>query len=142
MHSTGSPSGTSSGESASLPIDLDAVASLLARYGILLDQESDTQWSELFTLDARLEVIGGPIVEGRPALKDFAGKSPRGTHVTGVPHVEVVDSQHRRYSATSSWIFLNRGTGASVGGLYYDDLIPHSDGSLLFASRRIAMLSR
>jgi hypothetical protein len=142
MHSTGSPSGTSSGESASLPIDLDAVASLLARYGILLDQESDTQWSELFTLDARLEVIGGPIVEGRPALKDFAGKSPRGTHVTGVPHVEVVDSQHRRYSATSSWIFLNRGTGASVGGLYYDDFIPHSDGSLLFASRRIAMLSR
>jgi SnoaL-like domain len=142
MHSTGSPSGTSSGESASLPIDLDAVASLLARYGILLDQESDTQWSELFTLDARLEVIGGPIVEGRPALKDFAGKSPRGTHVTGVPHVEVVDSQHRRYSATSSWIFLNRGTGASVGGLYYDDLVPHGEGSLLFASRRIAMLNR
>jgi hypothetical protein len=142
MHPLESRSEASSGDGGLRPTNLAAVCSLLAKYGILLDEESDTQWSELFTPTARLEIIGGAVVEGREALKAFASTSPRGTHVTGVPHIEIVDPDHLRYRATSSWTFLNRKTGASVGGLYYDDLVPRKDGSLSFARRRIAVMSR
>jgi hypothetical protein len=142
MYSPEPQSGASLGENSCRPDDLAAVHGLLAKYGILLDQECDTQWSELFTPHARLEIIGGATVKGREALQAFARTSPRGTHVTGVPHIEAADSQHLRYRATSSWIFLNRKTGSSVGGLYHDELVPHGDGALLFASRRIAMWTR
>jgi hypothetical protein len=141
MHSLGSRSQASTGDRCCCPVDL-AVHSLLAKYGILLDQEFDTQWSELFTPDARLEIVGGATVEGRDALEAFASTSPRGTHVTGIPYVEVADAQHLQYRAISSWTFLNRRTGSSVGGLYYDDLVPGDEGSFLFASRRIDILTR
>gem|GEM_PF-5948066 len=122
--------------------DLIAVHSLLARYGSLLDRECYQQWSELFTPNGRLEVIGGAVAEGRTELEAFARDAPKGTHVTGNPDVEFVEPECRRLSVTSSWIFLNRRTGSSVGGLYYDDVVTVEDGSLSFASRRIAILTR
>lgn len=122
--------------------DWGSLQSLLARYGSLLDREYDRQWSELFVPDARLEVIGGAIAEGRPELEAFARDSPRGTHLTGCPDVEAIDYERNRLSVTSSWIFLSRRTGSSVGGLYYDDVVIDEDGSVAFVSRRIAILTR
>jgi 3-phenylpropionate/cinnamic acid dioxygenase small subunit len=121
----------------------DEIRRTLGRYSLLCDDGRFDQWGELFTEDARLELMG-KVTLGRPAIVTYMQSiqpaESRGLHMTSGPLVEVDGASA---SATTNYMFVRPtadGMTIVAAGRYYDQLV--RDGRRwLFAERRITMLS-
>jgi hypothetical protein len=111
-----------------------SVSSLLAEYCATLDGGQFDAWTELFVVDGSMELDAVSIV-GHEKLRRFAARSPRGTHVSGLPLISLVDGAVR---SVCSWIFIERETGDQMAG-YYRDHIVWAQGRHRFASRLVEM---
>lgn len=122
--------------------DVNAVRDTLARYCQLCDDGRFEEWGELYTEDARFEVMDRTY-EGREQIKGFirAGQPPelRGKHVAVN---SVIETDGDEALGLTDYIFVGRsgdGFGIVSAGRYHDRLVRRGD-RWLFAERRIVFL--
>ena len=123
--------------------DEDQIRRTLCQYSQLCDDGRFDEWGELFTDDARLEVMG-QVKTGRPAIVTYMRSvqppESRGIHMISGPLVEVDGPSA---SARTNYIFVRPATdGMAIvaAGRYHDQLV--SDGGRWrFAERKITILS-
>jgi 3-phenylpropionate/cinnamic acid dioxygenase small subunit len=123
--------------------DEDEIRRTLGRYSLLCDDGRFDEWGELFTEDARLELMG-KVTTGRRAIVTYMQSvqpaESRGLHMTSGSLVEVDEAIA---AATTNYIFVRpttEGVAIVAAGRYYDQLV--RDGRRwLFAQRRITLAS-
>jgi hypothetical protein len=123
----------------------ESIRHTIASYTFFADQGRFDEVSALFADDGVLEVrgIGGALVQGRGAIRDFFGgvgsdvvtTAPPGRmqhHVTSVR----VDIESPAAGAGFSYFTVMTGAGVDHWGRYRDLFVPH-DGRWLFSHRRV-----
>jgi len=107
------------------PEDHVAIANLLARYCIALDEDDIDTWVALFTPDAAYEVYGRTW-RGPDGLRKMMGAAPGGLHLGGPPVIEMIGADHAR--TRQNLLFVERTSGIARRSLYTDELRRTEDG--------------
>ena len=123
------------------PLFRAAIRRTLAQYCQLCDDGRFDEWIDLFTVDARFEVMGRSY-EGRDAIKAFmeVGQSPerRGRHMIGEPVVVMdVDGAGSAAHAWTDYVFIDKDRTITSIGRYHDELVLHTGDRWRFALREI-----
>jgi 3-phenylpropionate/cinnamic acid dioxygenase small subunit len=123
--------------------DEDQIMRTLGEYSLLCDDGRFDEWGELFTEDARLELMG-QVKTGRQAIVTYMRSvqpaGSRGIHMISGPLVEVDGSSA---SASTNYLFVRPtadGMAIVAAGRYYDQLVRDSR-RWRFAERKITILS-
>jgi hypothetical protein len=115
------------------------VMGLFADYARHLDLQRDPgAWADLFGTDGVL-VLADREITGAEQLKEFAVGSIPGVHVQGVPHLQA--RPDGGLDAITSFVFMTVQTQDFRSG-YYTDVLAWRGARLVFARRRIQLLSR
>ncbi|MBL7495846.1 nuclear transport factor 2 family protein [Frankia sp. CNm7] len=114
------------------PADHVAISALYADYCLTMDLDDVEGWVALFTPDARYEVYGR-VFEGHDKLRKMLTAAPRGTHLGGLPRIEMVGPD--RASVRRNLVFLIRGSDDIRSAFYTDDLVRTPDGWRIAACR-------
>lgn len=107
------------------PEDHVAIANLLARYCIALDEDNGDEWVSLFTPDATYEVYGRSW-DGAEGLRSMMRAAPGGLHLGGPPVIEMVGPDRAR--TRQNLLFVERTSGVMRRSLYTDELRRTADG--------------
>jgi 3-phenylpropionate/cinnamic acid dioxygenase small subunit len=123
--------------------DEDQIRRTLGEYGQLCDDGRFGEWGELFTEDARLELMG-QVKTGRQAIVTYMRSvqpaESRGIHMISGSLVEVDGSSA---SASTNYLFVRPtvdGMAIVAAGRYYDQLVRDSR-RWRFTQRTITILS-
>ncbi len=109
--------------------DEDQIRRTIAEYSHRWDEGLLDEFTDLFTEDARL-VVMGTVNEGRDAIRDYmklVGAAGRGLHVT--TNV-LVDVEGDSAGAVTGYLFVRQGpTGPGIvaAGRYHDQLVRDPD---------------
>jgi uncharacterized protein (TIGR02246 family) len=107
------------------PEDHVAISALYARYCLVMDAGDADGWAALFTPDARYEVYGR-VFAGHDALRRVMTGAPKGTHLGGLPGIEMTGLDSAR--VRRNLLFLRRGARETSAAAYTDDLVRVADG--------------
>ncbi len=123
--------------------DEDQIRRTLGQYSQLCDDGRFEEWADLFTDDARLELMG-QVKTGRDAIVTYMrgvqSAGSRGLHMTSGPLVEVDGPQA---TASTDYLFVRPsadGIAIIAAGRYHDRLVDDGD-RWRFTERKITMLS-
>ncbi len=119
--------------------DLQAIHSLLSRYGALLDRLEVEEWLDLFSEDAVLD-IGGELLDSRDKRRALTASAPRGLHVANLPVISG-DVEAGQVDSMATFLFWNSGRQTTRLG-WYDDRLVRVGADWRFASRRISFLDK
>ena len=112
--------------------DYVAIANLLARYCLTLDQDDIDGCVELFVPEGSFEVYGRSF-DGHEGLRRMMTAAPPGLHLGGHPLVEMAGAGAAR--TTQNLLFVDRDTGESRRAVYTDELV-RTAGGWRFVRRR------
>jgi 3-phenylpropionate/cinnamic acid dioxygenase small subunit len=119
--------------------DLQAIYSLLSRYGALLDRLEVEEWLDLFSEDAVLD-IGGELLDSRDKRRALTASAPRGLHVANLPVISG-DVEAGQVDSMATFLFWNSARQTTRLG-WYDDRLVRVGPAWRFASRRISFLDQ
>jgi hypothetical protein len=105
--------------------DVKSIEAVIARYGAAVDHGWAREAAgSIFAPDACFELRDGRRVTGIAAIVDFLEATPPGTHVVGVPSIDVSGDQAR---STAAFIYRSA-TDTLAAGYYHDVLVQTDDG--------------
>ena len=111
--------------------DEQAITTLVASYGALLDRDRVDEWLELFAPDAQFLVYGRSF-DGHDGLRAMATGAPGGIHMGAIP-VIAVDGDRAR--TEQSFVFIDSQSHSTRIG-WYDDELVRTDGRWRFQKRQ------
>jgi SnoaL-like domain len=119
--------------------ELQAIHSLLSRYGALLDRLEVEEWLDLFSEDAVLD-IDGELLDSRQKRRALTVSAPRGLHLANLPVISG-DVEAGRVGSTATFLFWNSARQTSRLG-WYEDRLVRIGPDWRFARRRISFLDQ
>ena len=123
--------------------DHTEIRELLARYALTLDAGDIDQCVELFTADGEF-LVYGRVFAGHDGIGRMFQEAPRGLHLTGVAHIDVLEDVDLRTGATAtarSQVLFVRAGSLQLRPALYDDELVRDGGHWRFRRRRCRFIT-